>query len=153
PRLTWVSQENSSGSVFTSQYAMALSFRAEWARQQAFDRGVDAQPFLKDRRDCRRDRHFDPASGGHFDQNGRREQPFGERRGFPGSGRRLGFAERDAERKIARLGARTGQNEVAESGKPGHGFGAGDECRAEADEFGKGTRDQGGAGARPHAAP
>ena len=67
---------------------------------------------------------------GHLDQHRRGERAF--RKLVAGLVRRLPFAQRDAERKVARLRRRAGQHEVAEAGQAGQGFRPRTERAAEA---------------------
>src|SRR5262249_61550315 len=66
---------------------------------------------------------------------------------------RLPFAERDAERIVARLRARAGEDQIAEAGQADQRLRPRAERPAEAEQLGKAARHQrrGGAGAEPAA--
>src|SRR5260370_813579 len=68
------------------------------------------------------DRHLDVRFERQFDQRRRRERTFGEAgRGARLRGR-LALPERDAEREIARLRARAGEDEIAQTGETRQGL-------------------------------
>ena len=90
------------------------SFRPERPRQQRLDRRVDAELAVEHRRDRGRDRHLDALLVRKLDQRAGGERAFGEL-----ALRRAAFAERDAEREVARLRRRAGEDEVAEPGQAG----------------------------------
>src|SRR5205807_160619 len=108
--LTWSSQENSSGSVFSSQYAMVSSLRPERPRQQLIRGCVHADAPAENIGHRARDRHFHALFLRHFDEYGRGENSFRELRA--GLARRMAFPHGDAKGIIARLRARAGEDQV-----------------------------------------
>src|SRR5205823_2915585 len=98
------------------------SLRAERPRQQSLDCFIHGGSLIENGRDRACDRHLDAFLVRHLDQDGGGEGAF---RQLSAGLRRFGaltFAEREAERKVARLRTRTRENEVAEAGKTRQGF-------------------------------
>ena len=89
------------------------------------------------RRDGGRDRHLDFLLACELDQRARRERALGELAVL-----RAALAERDAEREIARLRRRAGEDEIAEPRKAGQRLGARAERAAEARKLRKAARHQ-----------
>src|SRR6266702_7568295 len=87
----------------------------ERPRQEPFDRGVDRALAAQDGRDGFRYRHLDVLRSCELDQHRCSGLAFRKL-----AGRRLfAAAERKTERKIARLWARAGQDQIAKAGQAG----------------------------------
>ena len=89
-----------------------------------------------------------PRCARHLDQHGRREGALRELGPALRLRRRLAFAERDAEREVARLRARAGEDEVAQAGQAGQRLGLRPEGAAETHQLGEAARRERRRGAR-----
>src|SRR6185503_6228039 len=115
PFLTRSSQENSSGSGFINQYFIGSILRTERARQQAFDGVAHTHLTIENSRNRGGNRHLDALVARHLDQHRRGEGAFRQLGAGADLIRRLTFAKGAPERKVARLRARTRQNQIAEA--------------------------------------
>ena len=94
------------------------------------------------------DGHFHVAGVREADGGGSGEDSFGDHAVHAGDdfGKFFAAAEFDADAAIARQAAGAGEDEVAESGESGHGFGAASAGDDEAGHFGEAAGDEGGDG-------
>src|SRR6185369_4944746 len=109
------------------------SLRPERSRQQSFNRGADGHVTAQDRRNCIRYRHIDVLRSRQFGQHRRGKLAFGQSIAW----RLFAAAERDTEREVARLRARTGQDQIAQTRKSGQGFAARTAGASEPHQLGK----------------
>src|SRR5262245_41425587 len=105
----------------------------EWPGQKILDRGVDIKSSIQDGGDGACDRHLDAFLVRQFEQYRRCEGALHKlarlRRLW-----RLTFSKREAERKVARLCAFAGEDQVAKAGQAGQRLRACPECVAEAEQ-------------------
>src|SRR5262245_34816125 len=93
----------------------ALPLGFERPRQERLDRRVYGQCAIQQRRDGGRDRHVDGPLARHGKQHRSGEHPFGQ--SAVNVVRLPPAPEFNAETEIARLRARTGQQQIAQTGK------------------------------------
>ncbi len=136
------------GEAATAAELRLLGFAFAGARHQYLDGFARGFALVQDGVHLFGDGHFHVAGVSQADGGGGGEDAFGDHAVHAGDdfGELLAAAEFDADAAIARQAAGAGEDEVAESGESGHGFGAASAGDDEARHFGQAARDEGGDG-------